>query len=809
MHGRYCYYSRERPYAAPVSAGAMPIGDGGDSAGRPAPPDAAPVPQLPETLVYRVKRAVLGPPLVTEQLASERLGKPTALAVLSSDVMSSSAYATEEILVQLFPAVGLAAFSLLVPLTLAIIGVLVFVTLLYRQVVQAYPKAGGAYVVSRENLGPVVSQVAAASLLIDYTLTVAVSVAAGTAAITSAVPSLSRFTTAIGVAFVLLLAYGNLRGIREAGRAFALPTFFFVANVGVLAVVGIVRAATGALHAHAVPHGALVPGSRGSGLFVGASLFIVLKSYASGGSALTGTEAISNGVSVFRTPQARNARQTLVMMATILGSMFLVISVFAAVTHPVPYPSGTPTVISQVAKYVYGTSAAGHLLYYCMQIGTAAILILAANTSFTGFPFLASFAAEDSFLPRQLMRRGHRLVFSNGIIVLTVVAVGLLLATNSSVNSLIAMYAIGVFTGFTLSGAGMVRHHWVERGPHWRRNLAVCAFAGVLSGIVDAVFIVTKFTEGAWVVVALLPVLVVAFTRLNRRYRLEADILGEGMAARAAEAPTLRRHAVMVLVDRLDLATARAIQYARTLNPDELRAVHLVLDSAHAADLSERWTRLGLSRLPLELVECRDRRLARAALELTAEAAADGQTEVSVLLPRRAYSGVLSRTLHDQTADRLVEVLSQLPHVTATIVPFPVDTALERLRRRRRQAATRPVAPVAPDSRPREPGKEVREPGLDVPGTVSISEVRPRTPARVAGRVRSVRVQPWAGVPSLECTLDDGSGRVLVTFMGRRRVPGIEPGARLLVEGMVGTHRGQPAILNPIYEILAPVDHDA
>ena len=783
----------------------------GSAAGGPvAAAGPAAVPRLPESLPYRVKRMLLGHPLVTEELAGERLGKPTALAILSSDVMSSSAYATEEILVVLFPAIGLAAFSLVIPVTLAIIGVLTLVTLLYRQVVQAYPKAGGAYVVSRENLGPLVSQVAAASLLIDYTLTVAVSVAAGTAAITSAVPALSRATTLIGVGFVLLLAYGNLRGIREAGRSFAVPTFFFIANMAALAVVGVVRAAAGHLHAHSVHlSGAFHPGRTGSGLFLGASLFIVLKAYASGGSALTGTEAISNGVSVFRAPQARNARQTLVWMATILGSMFLVVSVFAAITHPVPYESGTPTVISQVARYVYGTTAAGHFLYYMMQTGTAMILILAANTSFTGFPFLASFAAEDSFLPRALMRRGHRLVFSNGIIVLTFVAVALLVVTNSNVNSLIALYAIGVFTGFTLSGAGMVRHHWVERAPNWQRNLAVCAAAGVLSGIVDLVFVVTKFTEGAWVVVVLLPVLVAMFIRLNRRYRLEAAVLGEGVAARAAEAPTLRRHSVLVLVDRLDLATARAIQYARTLNSDELRAVHFILDPAHAASLSERWTRLGLSRLPLELIEVPDRRLTRAALELTAEVSADGETEVSVLLPRRTYRGVLARVLHDQTADQMVEAVSQLPHVTATIVPFPVDTALERISRRREQAAAGSAVPepgaggIRP-ARERRPQQRLSRP--EVPGTVPIVDIRPRTPARVAGRIRSVRVQPWAGVPSLECTLEDQSGRILVTFMGRRRVPGIEPGAQLLVEGMVGTHRGQPAILNPIYELLASVE---
>jgi len=778
-------------------------------------PDA----RLPETFGYRLKRRVLGPPLVTEQLTDERLGKPTALAILSSDVMSSSAYASEEILIQLLPYIGLAAFSLVIPVTLAIIGVLAIVTALYRQVVKAYPKAGGAYVVSRENLGALVSEVAAASLLIDYTLTVAVSVAAGTAAITSAVPALAHATTAIGIGFVVLLMYGNLRGVREAGRAFAIPTFFFIANMAVLAVVGAIRAASGGLHAHAIPPpnaGIYGVGHRGSGLFLGASLFVVLKAYASGGSALTGTEAISNGVSVFRQPEARNARTTLVWMALILGSMFFMISALAAVTHPVPYVAGTPTVISQVAKYVYGTSAVGHLLYYLMQIGTAAILILAANTSFTGFPFLASFAAEDYFLPRQLMRRGHRLVFSNGIVVLTVVAVALLLATNSNVNSLINMYAIGVFTGFTLSGAGMVRHHWRERAARWQRNVGLCAAACVLSAIVDLVIIITKFREGAWVVVALIPVMVVVFTRLRRQYSLEASVLGEGgIAARAAEAPVLRRHVVVVLVDTLDLATARAIRYARTLNPDELRAVHFVIDARHAAELSDGWTRLGLERLSLELIECPDRRVARAVLELAAELSADGETEVSFLLPRRAYRGLLSRALHDQTADNLVEVVSQLPNVTATIVPFSVDTALERLRRRAEMRGRDPAAGAGAagggsgsgSGRPHRPGRPPTPrpgDGAEVPGTVPIAALEPRRPGRVAGRVRAVRVQPWAGVPSLQATVADASGRLVVTFMGRRKVPGIEPGCRVVVEGVVGNHRGQPTMLNPIYEILAP-----
>jgi len=762
---------------APWSAAAEHAGPGGLTA------------RLPETRAYRLKRWLLGPPLVREQLATERLSNPVALAVLSSDVLSSSAYATEQILTILVPAIGLAAYSLVVPLTVAILVVLAAVTMSYREVVRAYPKAGGAYIVARENFGLTVAQVASAALLVDYVLTVAVSVAAGVDALASAAPALDHYITPTAVGVVLLIAYGNLRGVREAGRSFAVPTFFFIANMALLVVVGTVRALSGRLHAHPIQHvaGSVPIGTGSSGLLAGASLFIVLRAFASGGSALTGTEAISNGVSVFRDPQSTNARKTLVMMATILGSMFLGLSVLSAIVHPVPFVHGTPTVISQVAKYVYGTSPLGRVAYYAMQVSTMAILALAANTSFTGFPFLASFAAQDGFLPRQLTRRGHRLVFSNGIIVLTLASVALLVATDSRVDSLIALYAIGVFTGFAMSGLGMAKHQLTHREPGWRRRLVVTATAGILASIVDAIFVVTKFTEGAWVVVVLIPVLVVTFVRLNRQYERERDVLRSGAAA-AAEAPALRRHAVFVFVDELDMATSRAIQYARTLNPDEVRAVHFLIDAQHAEALQREWALLGLTRPSLEVVDTPDRRLARAALELVAETAADGQTEVSVLLPRRAYARWWERLLHDHTADRIAQVVSQVAHVNATIVPFHLSGSLaDRLRRvpqRREQGETGTSATPA--------------------GAVPIAQCRYRQQVTVAGRVRSVRVQPWAGSPSLEVTLVDAAGDALdVIFLGRRRVPGIQPGSRLVVTGRVGRHAGRLAILNPFYEILS------
>ncbi len=746
--------------------------------------------ELPESFGYRLKRRLLGPPLVREQLEDQRLSNQVALAILSSDVMSSSAYATEQILTILVPAVGLAAFALVVPITVGILAVLAVVTLSYRVVVRTYPKAGGAYIVSRENFGLTVAQVASAALLVDYTLTVAVSVAAGVDALASAAPVLVPYIVPISVGLVIILAYVNLRGIREAGRAFAVPTYFFIANMAVVITVGIVKAVTGSLHAHSLHQPGAVVGTGGHGLLAGASLFIVLRAFASGGSALTGTEAISNGVSVFRDPQAENARKTLAIMATILGSMFLGLSVLSAVVHPVPFVSGTPTVISQVAKYVYGTTTLGNVGFYAIQAGTTAILILAANTSFTGFPFLANFAAKDAFLPRQLTRRGHRLVFSNGIIVLTVLSIVLLVATRAKVSSLISLYAIGVFTSFTLSGLGMAKYQLTHKDRQgWQGRLAVTGSAGVLSLIVDVIFIVTKFTEGAWVVVVLIPLMVLTFVRLHRQYQTERAALHTGAVA-AAEAPVMRRLVVLVLIDDLDMAAARAIQYARTFNPDEIRVIHFLLDPRHAEELQTEWVHLGLSNLALEVIDCPDRRLTRAALELAAETVGDGHTEASIILPRPSYQRVWDRFLHDQTADRIADTVGQLDHVNATIVPFRVRITLPH-----------PASKTARQPRANPP---VPPPADAAVGTVAIGDVTARQRVKVAGRVKSVAVQPWSGVPSVAVTLVDAPGDALVvTFLGRRQMPGIQPGARLAVEGVPGYHKGKLSILNPAYEILA------
>jgi amino acid transporter len=778
----------------------------------PAQPDTmppAPNIEVPESLGYRIKNRLLGPPLNTEALVHERLGKPTALAVFASDNLSSVAYGTEEILAHLVPFVGVAAFAMVTPITIALLVVLAFLILSYRQTIKAYPSAGGAYIVTRDNFGLLPAQVAGVALLTDYVLTVAVSVAAGTAALTSVASGLTPYAVPISVFFIAFIAFGNLRGVRESGRMFALPTYFFIASMVALLGIGFGKLLFGHLPVESLHHPGLVAvGHAGSGLLAGATLFIVLRAFASGGAAVTGVEAISNGVPAFRVPEWRNARTTLVIMGSILGVMFLGLSVLAAHIHTAPYAKGTPTVISQIGKIVFGSSPAGNVLYYCLQAGTMLILVLAANTSFADFPRLASFHAGDNFMPRQLTKRGHRLVFSNGIVALAVVAAVLVIITGARVDRLIPLYAIGVFTSFTLSQAGMARHHLRIKEPGWRRGLFINVTGAGLSFIVTVIIAVTKFKPagevlGAWVILLLVPIMVYGLTRLNKQYEAEAEELEEN-APQAAEAPILRRHVVIVFVDSLDLSAARAIQYARTLMPDELRAVHFDLDPVRTEDLAVSWRRLGLARLPLDLLECPDRRLARAALDVVAEVVADGETEATVLLPRREYNRFWHRLLHDRTADAMAEPLSDLPHTNVTIVPFHLG-----------QGRRRPARPVRPRRNGRRlplrrpptlgPGP-VAEVGLAVEGAAPIESIHDRERVRVAGRVHALRVQPWAGQPTLECTITDGTGRLTLVFLGRRHIAGIEPGARIVVDGMVGTRAGQRVILNPDYQLLVAPD---
>jgi amino acid transporter len=765
-----------------------------------APKAPAPAIELPESLGYRIKSKLLGRPLHTEQLVHERLGNPTALAVFASDNLSSSAYATEEILRVLVPLVGVAAFSLVVPITVSMLVVLGFLILSYRETIKAYPSAGGAYIVTRDNFGLLPAQVAGVALLTDYVLTVAVSVAAGTAALTSAAPELRSYAVPISVAFIVLIAYGNLRGVRESGKLFGIPTYFFITMMLLLLGVGFFRMIFGNLPVEDVHHEGMLPfGSEGSGILMGASLFGVMHAFASGGAAVTGVEAISNGVPAFRVPEWKNARKTLVVMGTLLGVMFLGLSIFAAHMHIAPYEEGTPTVISQIGDKIFGGGPVGSTLYYALQGGTMLILVLAANTSFADFPRLASFHAGDNFMPRQLTKRGHRLVFSNGIIALAVASIVLVLATGAKVDRLIPLYAIGVFTSFTLSQAGMAKHHLRLKEPHWRRGLFINATGAALSLIVDIIIAITKFTHGAWVIVALVPIMVALLVRLNRQYESEAEELVEG-ATRAAEAPILQRHVVLVLVDELDTAAARAIQYARTLTPDELRAVHFDLDPIRTQDLVASWRSLGLSRVPLDVTDCPDRRLARAAAEAVAAELGDGQTEVTVLLPRRVYRRAWHRLVHDRSADAISRALSTLPHCNVTIVPFHLG---EEPNEGARLTKAHTNGAAVNDAIVNVVGHDLVADGvLLADRTTRIADAHHRDRVRVRGRVRSLRVQPRAGVATLECVIVDESGSMTIVFLGRREYAGLHIGRNLIAEGAVGEHHGRLAMLNPVVELL-------
>jgi amino acid transporter len=793
---------------------------------------------LAESLGYAIKRRLLGPPLVTEQLTTERLSRRLALGVLSCDGISSAAYGTEEILIELVQFFGFAAaFALLIPMTGIVLFGIAIVVLLYREVVSVYTRAGGSYVVARDNFGPRIAQVAAVALLIDYVVTVAVQVAAGSAAIVSAIPNQTEarqkeLLTVISVVAILIMCYGNLRGIREAGRTFAMPTYLFSATVGLMIIVGLYREIFTGLQPAKPGKGAYCVASHChthpfSSLLAFAAIFVLLRAFANGGSSLTGIEAVSNAVSALRPPEGRNARQVLLIQGSIVAFLIAGISWLAHRLHTVPNISGVPTVLAQEAKLIFGTSVLGTIGFIAVQVGTAAILFTGGNTSFSGFPFLASFVAEDSFLPRQLTKRGHRLVFSSGIITLTVVSLTLLLVVGANVNKLIPFYAIGVFTGFSMAGLGMAKFHRTRRAPGWRRHFVISVVGAVYTGLVVMIFAVVKFTEGAWLVVVIFPVLVYLLIRVNREYRMEAHVL-EDISSKSGPPtpPTYSRRAVYVFVDEFDLATLAALRYARSLRPTSLRAVHFVLDSAEAAKLREDWLRANTG-VVLDLVDCPDRRLARAAAEMVrAESLLPG-VGVTAVLPRRSYSPWLGRLLHDRTADQIASVVSQIPHAAATIVPFDVRHRVQSLISRDKEHATAVDGRGAaePTIRPaEEPERSSAEPSVAEPAEVTpagsgsseyvrlapssaiipIGQLPKRGRATVEGRVHAVEIRPVERNTVLACEIVDSTGQLTAMFYGRSHIPGLDPGAKVRLTGQVGAQGKVVVMVNPAYELLLP-----
>ncbi|MEE6175796.1 APC family permease [Mycobacterium sp. 050134] len=762
-------------------------------------------PRIPLAFGDIAKRILLGKPLITEELGEEKLSNPVALGALSPDAISSTAYGPEQILIELLPHAGLAAFLLLLPVTGVILLILVLVTASYRQVVMAYTRAGGSYIVARDNFGPRVAQVAAAALLIDYVVTVAVQSAAGTVAVVSAIPALGPHSLQITVGVVLFICYANLRGLREAGWPFAFATYFFVVMVGLTIVVGVARAVMGDLPVYDAAHmPGTVPVHRADGLVMGATVLVLLRAFANGGSSLTGVEAISNTVDYFQKPQGRNARLVLTIMASILGFLLAGVAYLAYATHATPYLSEYPSVLSQISRGVFGGGVIGNVFYILVQAATAAILFTGANTSFNGFPALASFVAEDRFLPRQLTKRGHRLVFSNGIITLTALSVALLLATGGSVNALVPFYAIGVFTGFSMAGYGMTKHHLTHREAGWRRRLAINLSAAILSTIVVGIFAVAKFTEGAWLVVVIFPLLVFVLTRLNREYRAEAAIL-EMFRTDRPEMVKYARHRVFVFVNSLDLSVIEALRYGRGLRADELVAVHFMVDAAYAAQLRKRWDHFDLE-TPLRIVDCPDRRITRAAQLFVAKARDEHRdTNVTVLLPRRTFAPLLGRLLHDRTADKIARAVSLIPDAAATIVPYDVESRIkEAYPNSFEQRIVDEIDKIkAWVSKGEDDKVDAYEHPERPPSVIMVAGLISGQRATVEGRVTEVEDVAEGKRTLRQVTIGDSSGELTVTFRPSHGGADIQPGQLLRITGKARQTGNRPMFMvDPAYHVI-------
>jgi amino acid transporter len=520
-----------------------------------------------------LKRWLVGDPLKSTQAAHERLSKTIALAIFSSNAISSVAYATEEILLVLILA-GTAAVAWSIPVSFAILFLIVILTISYRQIIYEYPQGGGAYAVARNNFGEQPALIGAAALMIDYVLTVAVSVAAGIAAMTSAVPSLFEHRVALGLAAIIFIVIINLRGVRESGTFFAFPTYFGVGIIGVMVGIGSIQAFLG----QAVP---LSPDHQTA--VEELTLFLILRTFAAGCTAVTGMEVVSNSVKAFRPPESQNASVTMIYMSLILAALFMGITFLAY--HVGIQPKMDETVISQLARLTFGTGA----LYYALQIGTMLLLVLAANSAFAAFPQLASILARDGYMPRQMATFGDRLVFSNGIIILGIIACFLLILFHGDTHALIPLYAIGVFISFTLSQSGMVRQWLTKKGPHWRAKLIVNGIGAVTTGIALIIIATTKFTHGAWIVFILILILVLMFRSIRSHYKAVAE---QVTLTRDHRPPLPRRNIVVIPINGVNKAVIRAVDYARS-RPGEIRAVMVDVDPQSTARIQIQWAQWG------------------------------------------------------------------------------------------------------------------------------------------------------------------------------------------------------------------------
>jgi len=621
---------------------------------------------------------LIGRPLATADAPEQTIGKAIGLAVFSSDALSSVAYAPQEMLI-ILAAAGMGAFYISVPLALAICGLLVILTLSYEQTIHAYPGGGGAYIVARDNLGELPAQIAAAALLTDYILTVAVSVSSGVAQIVSAFPLLYEYRVEIGVGLVLLVMLINLRGVKESGYAFAIPTYFFLGTMFITILYGLFRYFTGSL-------GQVVDAPRDilelHTTLQPITLFLILKAFASGTTALTGVEAISNGITAFKEPRSSNAGKTLIIMAAVLGTTMLGITFLA--NHIGALPSEEETLISQLARTAFDTRGG---IYLVVIAATTVILIMAANTAFADFPRLSALVGADGFLPRQLAFRGSRLVYSRGIVALALIASLLIIIFQASVTKLIPLYAIGVFLSFTLSQAGMAHRWWksgrlkaeeekVERGstlkkdPKWQFKMVVNGFGSVLTAVVMTVFAITKFTDGAYVVIILLPILVLTFYSIHRHYRSVAKHLSLdtfGSAGRIA------RHRVILPIGGVHRGTVAALRYAKTLSED-ITAVHVSIDEDETKKIQQKWEIWG-DGTRLVILESPYRVFIEPLVKYIDEIDETQQANdiITIVVPEFIPRNILANALHTQTAVALRMALRFRKDIVITNVPYQMD----------------------------------------------------------------------------------------------------------------------------------------
>ena len=773
------------------------------------------------------KRLLVGRPMHNDHLGHTLLPKRIALPVFASDALSSVAYATEEILLVL--SVGGITLIYYAPYIAVAVGVLMLVVVAsYRQNVHAYPSGGGDYEVATTNLGPRVGRAVASALMVDYTLTVAVSVSAGVANLASAFPSLESHVTLIAVVTVVVIMVMNLRGVRESGTAFAIPTYCFIGIVAIMVAWGAFRLGTGH-HLRAESAGYRVRQAREYGGL--ALAFLLLRAFSSGCTALTGVEAISNGVPNFRKPKSKNAASTLALLGVISVSMFAGVTALALASHVhaaapgdligLPHGQVPRTVIAQVGRAVFGGSSP---LFYFLQIATALILVLAANTAFNGFPVLASILSGDGNLPRQLHNRGDRLAFSNGILLLSGFAILLIVIFQASPTRLIQLYIIGVFVSFVCSQTGMIRH-WnrLLRGvtdaavrPRMFRSRAINTVGAGFTAVVLVIVLVSKFASGAWIVVVAMPVIWLTMWSIQKHYQ---NVASELIPPDDMPFTLPASNRAIVLVSKLHLPTLRALAYARATKPSYLEAITVDVDHAETVGLIDEWDRADIP-IPLTVVASPYREITRPVVDYVRQLRRESPRDiVTVYVPEYVLGHWWEQLLHNQSALRLKTRLLLLPGVIIASVPYQMRSAandpLPRIRTgsigRQQHAAGLPGGLTRPKqshsswrsltASPDALHAEELQNDISAENATPIADCHDRETVDVVGTLRTVTLRPRGASLTMEADLWDGTGNVTLIWLGRRDIAGIQPGRRMIVHGRIATVRGDRTIYNPRYEL--------